>query len=150
MGVDSGPSPEVQPLAGWHAGSMKVLTRLIVTAIATAAAVWLIPGIDLTAADTSDKVITLLVVALIFGVVNAIVKPVVTVVSTCFVVLTLGLFLLVINALMLLLTSGLSTLFGLGFHVDGFWPALFGSIVISIVGALLGGLLNVDKEKSRS
>ena len=54
---------------------MKFLTRLIVTAIATAAAVWLIPGIDLTAADTSDKVITLLVVALIFGVVNAIVKP---------------------------------------------------------------------------
>ncbi|AQP49958.1 phage holin family protein [Tessaracoccus flavescens] len=129
---------------------MKFLTRLIVTAIATAAAVWLIPGIDLTAADTSDKVITLLVVALIFGVVNAIVKPVVTVVSTCLVVLTLGLFLLVINALMLLLTSWLSTQFGLGFHVDGFWPALFGSIVISIVGSLLGGLLNVDKEKSRS
>lgn len=129
---------------------MKFLTRLIVTAIATAAAVWLIPGINLTAADTSDKVITLLVVALIFGVVNAIVKPVVTVVSTCLVVLTLGLFLLVINALMLLLTSWLSTQFGLGFHVDGFWPALFGSIVISIVGSLLGGLLNVDKEKSRS
>lgn len=129
---------------------MKFLTRLIVTAIATAAAVWLIPGINLTAADTSDKVITLLVVALIFGVVNAIVKPVVTVVSTCIVVLTLGLFLLVINALMLLLTSWLSTQFGLGFHVDGFWPALFGSIVISIVGSLLGGLLNVDKEKSRS
>lgn len=124
---------------------MQFLLRLIVTAAATAVAVWLIPGINLTASDTGDQVIALLIVALIFGVVNALVKPVVQVVSTCLVILTFGLFLLVINALMLMLTSWLATQFGLGFHVDGFWPALFGSIVISIVGSLLGGLLNIEE-----
>lgn len=122
--------------------------RLIVTALATAAAVWLIPGIDLTATDTSDKVITLLVVALIFGVVNAVIKPLVSVLSTCLVIVTLGLFLLVINALMLMLTSWLSGQFGLGFHVAGFWPALWGSIVISVVGSILGGLLGTNKNQN--
>lgn len=122
--------------------------RLIVTALATAAAVWLIPGIDLTATDTSDKVITLLVVALIFGVVNAVIKPLVSALSTCLVIVTLGLFLLVINALMLMLTSWLSGQFGLGFHVAGFWPALWGSIVISVVGSILGGLLGTNKNQN--
>lgn len=118
---------------------MRFLIRLIVTALATAVAVWLVPGIHLGDGDTSDKVIALLLVALIFGVINAIVKPIVTVVSTCLVVVTLGLFLLVINAGMLMLTSWLAGNFGLGFHVDGFWPALWGSLIISIVGSLLGG-----------
>lgn len=125
---------------------MRFLLRLIVTALATAAAVWLVPGIHLTGTDTTDKVVTLLLVALIFGVVNAIIKPLATLVSTCLVVLTLGLFLLVINAGMLMLTSWLAGNFGLGFHVEGFWPALWGSLVISIVGSLLGGGLGSSSE----
>ena len=123
---------------------MRFLTRLIVTMLATAAAVWLVPGFHL---DEEDKVVTLLLVALIFGIVNAIIKPVITVVSTCFVVLTLGLFMLVINAGMILLTSWLSGILGLGFHVDGFWPALWGSVIISIVGAIFGGLLGNSRDE---
>ena len=126
---------------------MQFLMRLIVTALATAAAVWLVPGISLTASDTTDKVVTLLIVALIFGAVNAVIKPLVSVMSTCLLVLTLGLFLLVINALMLMLTSWIGTQFGIGFHVDGFWSALFGSIIISVVGAILGGLLGSGKKR---
>lgn len=123
------------------------MMRLIVTALATAAAVWLVPGISLTASDTTDKVVTLLIVALIFGAVNAVIKPIVSVMSTCLIVLTLGLFMLVVNALMLMLTSWIGTQFGIGFHVDGFWSALFGSIIISVVGAILGGLLGSGKKQ---
>ena len=65
----------------------------------------------------------------------------VKVLGACLIVLTLGFFLLVINALMLQLTSWLAGVFGLGFHVDGFWPAFWGALIISVVGALLGGLL---------
>lgn len=126
---------------------MQFLMRLIVTALATAAAVWLVPGISLTASDTTDKAVTLLIVALIFGAVNAVIKPLVSVMSTCLLVLTLGLFMLVINALMLMLTSWIGTQFGIGFHVDGFWSALFGSIIISVVGAILGGLLGSGKKQ---
>ncbi|AQP47594.1 hypothetical protein BW730_08900 [Tessaracoccus aquimaris] len=126
---------------------MQFLMRLIVTALATAAAVWLVPGISLTASDTTDKVVTLLIVALIFGAVNAVIKPIVSVMSTCLIVLTLGLFMLVVNALMLMLTSWIGTQFGIGFHVDGFWSALFGSIIISVVGAILGGLLGSGKKQ---
>ena len=128
---------------------MQFLTRLVVTALATAAAVWLVPGINLSTTDTTDQAVTLLLVALVFGVVNAVVKPLVNLVSTCLVVLTLGLFLLVINALMLMLTSWLAGQFGLGFTVDGFWPALWGSLIISIIGSLLGGLLGSARKPER-
>ncbi|NHB84093.1 phage holin family protein [Tessaracoccus sp. HDW20] len=126
---------------------MRFLMRLIVTALATAVAVWLVPGIHL---GSDNQVVTLLLVALIFGLVNAIIKPLVTVVSTCLVVLSLGLFMLVINAGMLLLTSWLAGNFGLGFHVAGFWPALWGSLIISVVGAILGGLLGNNREHTAS
>ena len=120
---------------------MDFVTRLVATAIATAVAVWLVPGINLTASDTQGKILTLLGVALAFGVVNGVVAPIVKVLGACLIVLTLGFFLLVINALMLQLTSWLAGVFGLGFHVDGFWPAFWGALIISVVGALLGGLL---------
>jgi putative membrane protein len=120
---------------------MEFVTRLVATAIATAVAVWLVPGINLTASDTQGKILTLLGVALAFGVVNGVVAPIVKVLGACLIVLTLGFFLLVINALMLQLTSWLAGVFGLGFHVDGFWPAFWGALIISVVGALLGGLL---------
>ncbi|GAA4904785.1 phage holin family protein [Tessaracoccus lubricantis] len=126
---------------------MQFIGRLIVTALATAVAVWLVPGITLSSSDFTDKVVTLLAVALVFGVVNGVVAPLVKGLSTCFIVLTLGIALLVINALMLMLTSWLAGTLGLDFHVDGFWAAFWGSIVISVVGALLGGLLGSSRDK---
>ena len=105
----------------------QLLVRLVVTAAATALAVWLVPGISLTAPDLTSKVLTLLGVAAVFGVVNMFIKPIAQALGTCLIILTLGLFLLVINALLLWLTSWLAGQVGLGFHVDGFWPALFGA-----------------------
>lgn len=125
---------------------MQLFLKLLAGAAGTALAVWLVPGITLESTSMTDKIITLLVVAAILGVVNAVVKPFAQVVGFCFVVLTLGLFLLVINALMLMLVSWVSAQFSLGFHVDGFWPAFFGAIIISIASAVVGGLLGVEKE----
>jgi len=120
---------------------MRFLLRLVANAAALAVATWLLAGIQLTAVGTGDKVIVLLVVALIFGVVNAVVKPIFTLVTACAVLLTLGLFLLVINALMLLLTSWLATKIGVGWYVDGFWTALLGSIIVSVVSFVLNAFL---------
>ena len=126
---------------------MKFLLRLVVTALATAVAVWIVPGITLTDTDRTSQALTLLGVAVIFGIVNAVVKPIMQVLSACLVVLTLGIFLLVINAAMLALTSWSAGVVGLGFHVDGFWAAVFGSVIISVVGALLGGLLGQGRRE---
>ncbi|MBB1570703.1 phage holin family protein [Arachnia rubra] len=120
---------------------MRMLLRLVVGAIATAAAVWLIPGIRVVAETDQQYILIMLGVAAIMGVVNAVIKPFTQVLSFCLVVVTFGLFLLVINASMLALTAWIAQRFGIGFFVDGFWPALWGSVVISFVSSLLGGLL---------
>jgi putative membrane protein len=116
---------------------MRFLTWLAVNALALGAAVWLFDGISLTEGTDTDKLLDLVVVGAIFGVVTSIVRPVVKFLSLPLIVLTLGLMLLVINALMLLLTSEIADTVGLGFHVDGFWVALFGSIVISLASMVL-------------
>ncbi|MEI5710414.1 phage holin family protein, partial [Streptomyces brasiliscabiei] len=90
---------------------------------ALAVAVWLLDKITLTGAGTGKKVGTLLVVALLFGLVNFLVKPIVKVLTFPLFILTLGLITLVVNALMLLLTSWLADKLDLSFHVDGFWTA---------------------------
>jgi putative membrane protein len=129
---------------------MRFILRLLATMGALAAATWLLSGITLTAPTTRGKVLTLLVVALIFGIVNAIVKPIFTLVTAVAVVLTLGVFLLVINALMLWLTSWVSGLFDLGWSVSGFWAALFGSIIVSIVSFVLNAFIpDRDDERRR-
>jgi len=112
---------------------VRILTRVVVNALALAAAAWLLAGIYVTGATTGTKLLHLLLVAVIFGVVNTFVSPVVKLLSLPFIILTLGLLIFVINALMLMLTGWLSTQFGLGFHVDGFWTAVLGAIIISIV-----------------
>jgi putative membrane protein len=103
-----------------------------VNALALAAATALLDGIKLTGDTTQDQVITLILVALIFGVVNAIIAPVIKLLSLPFIILTLGLLLLVINALMLMLTGWISEQFGLDFTVDGFWTAVLGAIIVTI------------------
>ncbi len=114
---------------------------LVVNAMALGAAVWLFQGITLRGATTSDRVVTLVVVGGIFGLVSSVVKPVLKVVSFPFIVLSLGLLLLVINALMLLLTSWIAGRLDLGFHVSGFVVAVLGSIVISIAGMVLNAVM---------
>ncbi|HET6652852.1 MAG TPA: phage holin family protein [Nocardioides sp.] len=111
---------------------MRFIIWVVVNALAVGAAVALLDGIELTGDTTTDKTLTLIGVALIFGLVNAIVGPIVKLLSLPFIILTLGLLLFVINALLLLLTEWISRAFGLDFSVDGFWTAVLGSIIITI------------------
>ena len=120
---------------------MPVLIRLVASAIALAVATAVLPGIELQTASTESKVLTLLAVALIFGVVNAVLKPIIKTVGCAFYVLTLGLIALVVNALLLWFTSWVAGKLKLPFHVTGFWPAFWGAIIISLVGWLLGILI---------
>ena len=116
---------------------MKFLIWIVVNALALAVAIFLLDGIRLTGDSTQDKLVTLVLVALIFGVVNAFVGPVMKLLSLPFIILTLGLLLLVINGLLLLLTSWISGQVGLGFRVDGFFTALLGAIIVAVAGWLL-------------
>jgi len=127
---------------------VRLILRLLANMGALALATWLLSGITLTAPSTERKVLTLLIVALIFGVVNAIVKPIFTLVTAVAVVLTLGLFLIVINALMLLLTSWISDQVDLGWSVNGFWTAVFGSLIVSIVSFVVNAFIP-DKDERR-
>jgi putative membrane protein len=122
---------------------MRLLLRLLINAAALWAAVQLVDGVTHTGSTVS-----LLGVALVFGLVNAIIKPLLMLFTLPALILTLGLFTFVINALMLMLTSALSGAFGLGFHVDGFWSALLGSLVISIASAVLSMFLP-DRKRER-
>jgi putative membrane protein len=131
------------PLGG-RIGAVSFLLRVLVSALALAAAAWLFDGIEVSGDDTAQQALTLLGVAVIFGLVNAIVAPVVKLLSLPFIILTLGLLLLAINAAMLWLTSEIAQGLDLGFRVEGFWTAVFGAIVISVVSAVLGSVLDDD------
>lgn len=120
---------------------MRFLIWVVVNALALAAAAWLIEGIRVEGSSTEEQAITLIVVALIFGVVNAVVEPIVKLLSLPFIILTLGLFLIVINAAMLLLTSWISGELGRRFEVEGFWTAVLGAIVITISTWILEAVL---------
>jgi putative membrane protein len=109
------------------------LVKTVANAGALAVAVWLLDKITLTGDSSGKKAGTLILVALVFGLVNLLVKPVVTVLTLPLFVLTLGLFTLVVNALMLLLTSWLADRLDLSFHVEGFWTAVLGGLIVSVV-----------------
>ncbi|MFI8234530.1 phage holin family protein [Streptomyces sp. NPDC085900] len=117
------------------------VVKTIVNAGALAVAVWLLDKITLTGDSTAKKAWTLILVALLFGLVNWLIKPIVKLLSLPFVILTLGLFTLVVNALMLLLTSWLAGKLDLSFHVEGFWTAVLGGLIISIVSWALSVVL---------
>ena len=127
---------------------MRLIVRLVAGAVALAVAAALIEGISVGPGTTGERVVTLLLVAVIFGLVNAIVRPIVRLISLPLFILTLGLFTFVVNALMLLLTAWIGDQFDLAFEVDGFWPALLGALVISVVTFLLNVLLP-DKYERR-
>ncbi|GAA2540994.1 MULTISPECIES: phage holin family protein [Streptomyces] len=117
------------------------LVKTIANAGALAVAVWLLDKITLTGDSTGRKIGTLILVALIFGLVNFLVKPVVKLLSLPLLIVTLGLFTLVVNALMLLLTSWLADQVDLSFHVEGFWTAVLGGLIVSVVSWALNVVL---------
>jgi putative membrane protein len=121
---------------------MRFLIRLLITAAALWVAVRLVPGIRYT-----GPILHLLGVALVFGVVNAIVRPILVMLTCPLIMLTLGLFALVLNALMLLLTSALAGAFGMQFHVDGFVAAFIGGLVVGITSAVLNMFVADEKGK---
>jgi putative membrane protein len=125
---------------------MRVLIRIAISAAALAVATALLPGIELRAGSTVSKVLTLLAVALIFGVVNAVLKPVIKTVGCVFYILTLGLVGLVVNGLLLWLVSVVAGDLSLPFHITGFWPAFFGAIIVGVVGWLLNVLVKEREE----
>lgn len=118
-----------------------LIIRLLVNAIALGVAAWIVSGITLQGATTGRRILTLFIVAAIFGLVNAIVRPIVKLLSLPFIILTLGLLIFVINALMLLLTSWITGKLDVQFHVDGFWSAILGALIISVVGMILNLIL---------
>lgn len=120
---------------------MRYLFHTVITAIA----LWvttLIPGIQVGGSSRAAQIVTLLVVALLFGVVNTVIKPIVKVFGCALYVLTLGLFGLVVNALMFLLTAWIADKLHVPFHVAGFVPAFFAAIVVSIVSFALHLILD--------
>jgi putative membrane protein len=112
---------------------VRLIVRILASALALGAAAALIQGIAVTGDNAGDQILTLLGVAVIFGLINAIVRPIVLLFTLPLFLLTLGLFTFVVNALMLLLTSWISDRLGLPFAVDGFWAAFLGALVISAV-----------------
>ena len=117
--------------------ALALVLKVLVNAVALWVCTLVIAGISLGGADQSRRIGTLIVVALIFGLVNAVIKPIVKTVGCAFYLLTLGLIGLVVNALLFLLVGAVAGRLGLPFEVDGFWPAFFGAIVVAVVGFVL-------------
>lgn len=114
---------------------MKLILRVLINALALGAAAYFVPGIR------AGGVASVLLIALVFGVVNALVRPVLKLLSCPLLVLTLGLFTFVLNALMLMLTAWLGRQLGIDFRVDGFVPAFVGALVVSVVSVVLSWVL---------
>ena len=121
---------------------IRFLIRLVVNAVAIWAAVQLVPGLNYVGSPTS-----LLIVALVFGVVNALVRPLLLLLTCPFIILTLGLFVLVVNTIMLSLTVWLSSIWDLGLNSTGFWAPFLGALVISIVSSVITLLIKDDNEE---
>jgi putative membrane protein len=125
----------------------RFLLRWGITAVSVAVAAWIIPGIYV---DEPHRIWAVALVALVLGLVNAFVRPIVSAFSCGLIVITMGLFTLVINALMLWLASWISVEWlGLNFHVDGFWNALLGAVIVSVVSLIMSALVGGKKGSKR-
>ncbi len=121
-----------------RSGAMGIIIRLVITAVALWIASLLIDGIQLTTDSVPKQIGTLLAVSVIFGVVNAVLRPIIKVIGCGLYVLTLGLIALVVNGLLFLLTSWIAGKLDLPFHVDNFWPsAVLGALLVGVVSWLL-------------
>lgn len=124
---------------------MKLITRWFITAIAVAVAVWLVPGIHVV---DPPAWLAVALVAMVLALLNIYIKPLLKALSGCLLLFTLGLFSLVINAGLLYFSAWVcNSLFGIGFIIDGFWPAFWGGFVISIVTVILNGITGTSDSK---
>jgi len=110
----------------------------IVAAVSLVITAYIVPGMEVVSFPAA------MLAAVVIGLVNAVVKPIITLLTLPLSILTLGLFLFVVNAISLSLASWLAGAFNIGFAVNGFWPALVGSIVLSFVSGLIGRFVNAD------
>jgi putative membrane protein len=121
---------------------MGIIIRLLITAVSLWVATLLIGGIQLTTASVPGKIGTLLAVAAIFGIINAVLRPIIKTIGCGLYVLTLGFIAVVVNGLLFLLTSWIAGRLDLPFHVDGFWPsAVLGALLVGVVSWLLNMLV---------
>ena len=125
---------------------MGFLVRLLITGFALWVAALVIDGIEVTTDVTWEKILTYLGVALIFGLVNAIIKPIVKLIGCIFYILTLGLISFVVNALLFLLVSWVCDQLNIPFHVSGFWAAFWGAIIVGVVSWIVSAAFNVSKK----
>ncbi len=119
---------------------MRMLIRWVINAIAIWVAIELVPGIEHT-----GTAVSLLLIALVFGLVNALVRPFLKLLTCPLIILTLGLFVLVLNAAMLGLTAWLAP----SLHIAGFWPAFWGALIISVVSGFMSVVLKDEREEER-
>lgn len=119
-----------------------LVLRIIIYAVGIALIAEIVPGIHIQ----NDTVTTLIIIGIVFGLINAILKPIVKFLTCPLVILSLGLFVLVINAVMLLVTA---SLIPARLQIDGFWPAFLGGILMSIISIVLERLLGVDDDDNR-
>jgi len=126
---------------------MKIVFRWIIVSLSLFIAAWLVPGIRVD----GNAWVAYAAMAVILGLVNALVRPVLTLLSCPLIILTLGLFVLVINGLTLWLASAIAVnWFGIGFYVDGFWPAFWGALIASIVSIILSALVRENDYPRKS
>jgi putative membrane protein len=129
---------------------MSLLIRLAINAVALWITTLIISGVHVTTDSTGKKVLTLIVVAIIFGIVNAILRPVIKTIGCAFYVLTLGLISIVVNGLLFLFASWIADQIGIPFKVDNFWPsAVLGALIVGIVSWLLS-LVIPDKAQGKT
>ena len=118
-----------------------MVVRFLVSALALGLATWLLPGITLEPGPLANQIVTIVVVAAIFGLVNSLVKPLFGFVISPLLLAALGVFLLVVNAALLLFTSWVCTQFGIGWHVSDFWSAVLGALLVSVVSFVLNSVV---------
>jgi putative membrane protein len=121
---------------------MRLLARWLVSVVALVVAAWVVPGITVS----GKAWLAYAVMAVVLGLVNAIVRPLLKLLSCPLIILTLGLFLLVVNGVTLWLAAVVTEKLGFGFQVAGFWPAFFGALIVSVVSVLLS-IVVPDRKK---
>ena len=124
---------------------MKLLVRWVIGSLALFVAALLVPGIRVE----GTAWIVYAVVAIILGLINAVVRPLLKLLTCPLIILTLGLFVLVVNGIALWLSAWVANQLGIGFYVDGFWSAFLGALIVSIVTVILSALLREEKDDAK-
>jgi putative membrane protein len=128
----------------------KLIVKWLITAIAVAVAIWIVPGIGVVGASSTDITVSIMIFAALLALLNAFIRPILQVISLPITIITLGIFALVVNTSMLYLASWLgSNLFGSSVHVEDFLGALLASVIISVVSAILNALTGVNDKRGR-